>query len=107
VTDSNQATTALDDAAHLSQLRADFPAFRIWREITGDRTVYVARRRRAGTRPHTLVTRNLHELHTALASSSANAHSSQAAPATQELVDEKRRAAGTPPAQMPDEASHP
>jgi hypothetical protein len=73
VTDSNQATTttALEDAALLNKLRADFPAFRIWREITGDRTVYVARRRQPGTRLHTLVTRDLHELHTALAISSS------------------------------------
>jgi hypothetical protein len=75
VTDSNQATTeiALETAALLHQLRADFPAFRIWREITGDRTVYVARRRQPGTRLHTLVTRDPHELHAVLASSSSPA----------------------------------
>jgi hypothetical protein len=75
VTDSNQATTAtgLDDAACLRQLRADFPAFRIWREMTGERTAYIARRRQPGTRPHTLVTSDPHELHAALASNSAGA----------------------------------
>jgi hypothetical protein len=75
VTDSNQDTTtdALEAAALLTKLRADFPAFRIWREITGYRTVYVARRRQPGTRLHTLVTRDPHELHTVLASSSAPA----------------------------------
>lgn len=109
MTDSNQTTTttSLDDAAHLNQLRADFPAFRIWREITGDRIVYIARRRQAGTQPHTLVTRDLHELHTALSTSSTTAQPSGAAPATGELVDKKRRAAGTPLAQMPEETSHP
>lgn len=73
MTDSNQDTTntALEAAALVDQLRADFPAFRIWREITGDRTVYVARRRQPSTRLHTLVTRDPHELHTVLASSSA------------------------------------
>jgi hypothetical protein len=75
VTDSNQDTTnnTLEAAALLNKLRADFPAFRIWREITGYRTVYVARRRQPGTRLHTLVTRDPHELHTILASSSSPA----------------------------------
>lgn len=74
MTDSNQATTTTAlDAALLNKLRADFPAFRIWRETTGDRTVYVARRRQPSTRPHTLVTPDPHELHTALAKSSTAA----------------------------------
>ncbi len=74
MTDSNQATTATGlDAARLHRLRADFPAFRIWREMTGDRTVYVARRRQPGTRPHTLVTTDPRELHAALANSTATA----------------------------------
>jgi hypothetical protein len=83
VTDSNQTTTAIalaDNAASLRKLRADFPAFRISREVTGDRTVYVARRRQPGTRPHTLVTPDPHELHAALAGTSpaAISHPSRA-----------------------------
>ena len=72
MTDSNRATTIteLEHAALLNKLRANFPAFRIWREITGDRTVYIARRRQPTTRLHTLVTRDPHELHAALADNS-------------------------------------
>lgn len=47
-------------ARYLDGLREYFPAFRIWREITGDHIVYVARRRQPGTRPHTVVTRRPH-----------------------------------------------
>ena len=54
-------------AAYLDGLRAAFPGFRVWREITGDRIVYVARRRQPGTRLHTLVTRDPYELPAALA----------------------------------------
>jgi hypothetical protein len=40
----------------LAGLCMEFPAFRIWREIIGDRIQYVARRRNAHTHPHTMVT---------------------------------------------------
>lgn len=40
----------------VAELRDQFPAFRIWREIIGDRIQYVARRRQPGTHPHTVVT---------------------------------------------------
>lgn len=68
MTDSNYTTTAaaLADSFDLNQLRADFPAFRIWRETIVDRTVYVARRRQPGTRLHTLVTSDPYELRTVL-----------------------------------------
>jgi hypothetical protein len=68
VTDSNQPTTANDltALADLDRLRDDFPAFRIWREITPGRIVYIARRRHPGTQPHTLVTPDPAELRTAL-----------------------------------------
>lgn len=46
----------------LPALCAEFPGFRIWREITGDRTRYVARSLRHGTSPHTVVTDDLAEL---------------------------------------------
>jgi O-methyltransferase involved in polyketide biosynthesis len=43
-------------------MRQDFPCFRIWSEVTGDRTRYVARRLPIGTGPHTVVTADLDEL---------------------------------------------
>jgi len=46
----------------LSALCAEFPAFRIWREITGDRTQYIARRLHPNHSPHTVVTDDLDEL---------------------------------------------
>jgi len=55
-----------DDAARLDQLRTDFPAFDIAREITGDRIRYVSRRRCWGVQPHTVVTADLNELRAAL-----------------------------------------
>jgi O-methyltransferase involved in polyketide biosynthesis len=50
----------------LAVLRKEFPHFRIWREITGDRTRYVARRVHPGGGPHTLVTDDLDELRSVL-----------------------------------------
>jgi len=46
----------------LPTLCAEFPGFRIWREITGDRARYIARSLHAGTSPHTVVTDDLGEL---------------------------------------------
>jgi hypothetical protein len=46
----------------LPALCAEFPGFRIWREITGDRTRYIARSLHTGTSPHTVVTDDLGEL---------------------------------------------
>ena len=54
---------AADSLAGLCQ---DFPAFRIWREIVGDRIQYVARRRHADSRPHTVVTTDPAKLRVAL-----------------------------------------
>jgi len=56
--------------ADLLSIQRDFPAFRIWREMTGDRMSFVARRRRPGTRPHTVVTSDTHELRAVLAENS-------------------------------------
>jgi hypothetical protein len=50
----------------LTALRADFPQFRIWREVTGDRCRYVAQRLHPGTAPHTVVTADLGELRSVL-----------------------------------------
>ena len=36
----------------LAELQEDFPGFRIWREVTGERVRLVAVRRRFGTSPH-------------------------------------------------------
>lgn len=46
----------------LPPICAEFPGFRIWREITGDRARYIARSLRHGTSPHTVVTDDLDEL---------------------------------------------
>jgi hypothetical protein len=53
-------------ADNLVSLREEFPAFRIWQEITGDRIRYVARSLRPGLNPHTTVTADLSELRAAL-----------------------------------------
>lgn len=50
----------------LNRLQAGFPRFRIWREITGDRTTYVARSQDLGAHPHTVVTTDLDELRVVL-----------------------------------------
>ncbi len=63
------------DTAHdagpgeLAGLREQFPGFRIWREITGERIRYVARSQRTGLNPHTVVTDDPAELRAALAPS--------------------------------------
>ena len=63
-----------DDNA-LCALRADFPQFRIWPEITGARTLYIARRLRRDSHPHTLVTADLNELRAALSEDPNNTRS--------------------------------
>ena len=55
-----------DSTTILIALRADFPAFRIWREIIPGRTRYIARRLHPGPGPHTLITDDVTELRTAL-----------------------------------------
>jgi hypothetical protein len=54
-------------SALLGVLRDDFPAFRIWREIIGDRIQYVARCRDPDTHPHTVITGDPARLRSALA----------------------------------------
>ena len=63
-----------DDNA-LCTLRADFPQFRIWPEIIGARTLYIAHRLRRDTHPHTLVTADLNELRAALSEDPDNTRS--------------------------------
>jgi hypothetical protein len=60
------ADEASGAAEKLAGLCREFPDFRIWREITGDRTRYIARSLRLGTNPHTVVTDDLDELSGAL-----------------------------------------
>ena len=50
----------------LAELQEDFPGFRIWREVTGERVRLVAVRRRHGTSPHTGVTAEAAELRAVL-----------------------------------------
>jgi hypothetical protein len=50
------------DRGSLVRLRNDFPGYRIWREVTGSRVRYIARRLQPGPGLHTLVTTDLDEM---------------------------------------------
>jgi len=50
----------------LAVLRADYPGYKIWREVTPGRERYIARSRHFGLNPHTVVTADLSELRDAL-----------------------------------------
>lgn len=50
----------------LTALRADFPQFRIWREMTLDRIRYVSHRLHQDLHPHTVITEDPRELRTIL-----------------------------------------
>ena len=50
----------------LAVLEEQFPCFRIWREETCDRALYVARSLHLEMNPHTVVTDDIGELGTAL-----------------------------------------
>jgi hypothetical protein len=52
----------------LAGLQEDFPGFRIWREVTGERVRLIAVRRWRGTSPHTVVTAEAAELRALLSS---------------------------------------
>jgi hypothetical protein len=54
------------DAGSLADLRAEFPRFRIWQEIVGDRVRYVARRLLPGAGLHTIVTADPGEIRAVL-----------------------------------------
>ena len=49
----------------------EYPGFRVWQEVTGDRVRYVARRLSPGIGPHTVVTADVDELRAVLDSASA------------------------------------
>jgi len=53
----------------LAALCEDFPQFRIWQEIIGDRARYIACRQQPGLHPHTVITDDLAEMRAALESS--------------------------------------
>jgi hypothetical protein len=83
-----------DDAdAELARLRAGFPQFRIWREITYGRDRYIARSLHLSTRPHTLVTRDLGELRAVLentqGTSMAEVTSANPIPVALALLDQR------------------
>ncbi len=52
--------------AELATLQADFSCFRIWREQTCDRALYVARSLHLELNPYTVVTGDIRELSAAL-----------------------------------------
>ena len=62
-----------DNTTILMALRADFPAFRIWREVIPGRTRYIARRLHLEQGLHTVVTDDLAELRGALDSGLSSA----------------------------------
>ena len=67
----NLSPAGLDDEAarnipELAGLRAGFPCFRIWREETCDRVLYVARSLHLELNPSTVVTGDIGELGAAL-----------------------------------------
>jgi hypothetical protein len=53
----------------LADLQEDFPGYRIFREVTGERVRLVAVRRQHGISPHTVVTADAAELRAALTGS--------------------------------------
>jgi hypothetical protein len=55
-----------DSAADVAAMEAEFPEFAIWREYTGGRIQYIARRMRRGVHPHTIVTSDPAELRACL-----------------------------------------
>jgi hypothetical protein len=53
---------AIPEPDPLPALCAEFPEFRIWREITCDRLLYYSRSRHWRTNPHTVITDDIDEL---------------------------------------------
>lgn len=74
----------------LAALQEEFPAFRIWLETTLTGPRYIARSRHLSQNPHTLITRDLTELKTAL---SAAKPPPPPAAATQPVPLPRRRSA--------------
>ena len=68
---------AAREMSALLELQKEFPGFVIWREITGDRARYVAKRTRSGLSPHTAICTTMGELRAVL--SGSRGHGSVAA----------------------------
>lgn len=64
--DAGLAGQSVPSSLELASLRDDYPGFRVWQEVTGDRVRYVARRLSPGIGPHTVVTADLDELRAVL-----------------------------------------
>ena len=65
---TSETTTGLTAGGpdDLTMLKAEYPAFQIWREEMPGRARYVARSLHAGLNPHTVITHDLTELREAL-----------------------------------------
>lgn len=96
---SGPSATDVDLRQHeLAALQAEFPVFRIWQEITGDRVRFVARSRRRGLNPHTVVTADLSELRDAL-TPTAPGHSSLTVSSAGAPAPDPQRPDAAPPRQ--------
>lgn len=58
---------AVREVSALLELQKEFPGFVIWREVTGDRARYVAKRTRSDVSPHTAICATTAELRAVLA----------------------------------------
>jgi hypothetical protein len=65
-TDADLAGEPVSSSLELASLQVDYPGFRVWQEVTGDRVRYVARRLPPGIGPHTVVAADLDELRAVL-----------------------------------------
>jgi len=79
--------TAAREVSALLELQKEFPGFVIWREITGDRTRYVAKRTRSDVSPHTAICATMAELRAVLAG-----HGAQPGPGRQVTRPDERAA---------------
>ena len=64
---------AAREVSALLELQKEFPGFVIWREISGDRARYVAKRTRSDVSPHTAICATTAELRAVLTGASAPA----------------------------------
>ena len=64
---------AAREVSALLELQKEFKGFVIWREVTGDRARYVAKRTRSDVRPHTAICATTAELRAVLTGASAPA----------------------------------
>lgn len=64
-------SSTADTMTSVVTLRADFPSFRIWREIIPGHTRFIARRLHPGPGLHTVVTSDLAELRETLSGENA------------------------------------